>query len=51
MATRYHITLPDTERAAVRAQIEVLIQRHPTLRGQDTVRFPYTTLACHCERV
>ncbi|RZJ53881.1 MAG: SAM-dependent methyltransferase, partial [Acidovorax sp.] len=28
-----------------------LIARHPALRGQDTVRFPYTTLAYHCERL
>ena len=43
--------LPDAERSAVRAQIEALIARHPALRGQTAVRFPYTTLACHCERV
>ena len=36
---------------AMRAKIEALIARHPALRGQATVRFPYTTLACHCERV
>ena len=51
MSISFIAALPDAERAAVRAQIEALIQRHPALRGQDTVRFPYTTLACHCERV
>ena len=51
MSISFIAALPDAERAAVRAQIEALIQRHPALRGQETVRFPYTTLACHCERV
>ena len=51
MSISFIAALPDAERAAVRAQIEALIQRHPALRGQDTVRFPYTNLACHCERL
>ena len=51
MSISFIAALPDAERAAVRAQIEALIERHPALRGQDTVRFPYNTLACHCERL
>ena len=51
MSISFIAALPDAERAKVRAQIEALIARHPALRGQDTVRFPYITLACHCERV
>ena len=51
MSVSFIAALPDAERAQVRAQIEALIADHPALRGQETVRFPYTTLACHCERV
>ena len=51
MSVSFIAALPDADRATVRAQIETLIAQHPALRGQDTVRFPYTTLAYHCERV
>lgn len=50
MSVSFIAALPDAERAQVRGQIEALIARHPALRGQETVRFPYTTLAYHCER-
>ncbi|BEP96542.1 methyltransferase domain-containing protein [Acidovorax sp. sif1233] len=51
MSVSFIAALPDSERAQVRARIEALIAHHPALRGQGTVRFPYTTLAYHCERV
>lgn len=51
MSVSFIAALPDAERQQVRAQIDELIARHPALRGQGTVRFPYTTLAYHCERL
>ena len=51
MSVSFIAALPDAERAHVHAQIDALIARHPALRGQATVCFPYTTLAYHCERI
>lgn len=51
MSVSFIAALPDAQRQQVRAQIEALIERHPALRGQTIVRFPYTTLAYHCERL
>lgn len=51
MSVSFIAALPDRDRAEVRAQIEALIADHPALRGQDTVHFPYATLAYHCERI
>ena len=52
MSVSFIAALPDDERARVLAQIEALTAWHPALRGQQTPkRFPYTTLACHRERV
>lgn len=51
MSVSFIAALPDADRAQVRTQIDALIARHPALRGQATVRFPYTTLAYHCERI
>ena len=51
MSVSFIAALPDAERAHVRAQIDALIATHPALRGQATVRFPYTTLAYHCARI
>ncbi|RYH64985.1 MAG: SAM-dependent methyltransferase [Alcaligenaceae bacterium] len=50
MSVSFIAALPDADRAQVRAQIEALIAQHPALRGQETVHFPYTTLAYNCKR-
>lgn len=50
MSVSFIAALPDAQRTQVRAQIDDLVAHHPSLRGRDTVRFPYTTLAYHCER-
>ena len=50
MSVSFIAALPDAQRAQVRERIEALAATHPALRGRETVRFPYTTLAFHCER-
>lgn len=50
MSVSFIAALPDVPRDAVRRDIETLVATHPALRGRETVRFPYTTLACHCVR-
>jgi len=50
LSVSFIAALPDAPRAQVRAQLEALVATHPALRGRETVRFPYTTLAFHCER-
>ena len=50
LSVSFIAALPDAQHAQVRAQIESLVTRHPALRGRETVRFPYTTLAFQCER-
>ena len=50
LSVSFIAALPDAQRAQVRAQLEALVATHPALRGRETVRFPYTTLAFHCER-
>ena len=50
MSVSFIAALPDAQRAQVHAQMEELIATHPALRGRETVRFPYTTLAFHSER-
>jgi len=50
MSVSFIAALPNAQHAQVREQIEELIATHPALRGREAVRFPYTTLAFHCER-
>lgn len=50
LSVSFIAALPATERARVCAQIEALIERHPALRGQAVVRFPYRTRAFVCVR-
>lgn len=50
MSVSFIAALPDAQRDAVRRDIDTLVATHPALRGKDTVRFPYTTLAVHCVR-
>ena len=42
--------LPEAERARLRAELQALIARHPALRGQAVVRYPYQTHAFVCTR-
>jgi len=51
LSVSFIASLPEAERAEVRARIEALIATHPALRGRETVRFPYTTLAVDCARL
>ncbi|GAA5233703.1 class I SAM-dependent methyltransferase [Verticiella sediminum] len=50
LSVSFIAALPDAEKAAVKAQLEALIQDHPALRGKDTVAFPYRTDAYACTR-
>jgi len=50
MSVSFIAALPEAGQAKVRAQIETLIATHPALRGRETVRFPYQTVAFHCVR-
>lgn len=50
MSVSFVAALPDAQRTLVHEEIEALIATHPALRGRETVSFPYTTLAFHCER-
>ena len=50
MSVSFIAALPAPEQAAVRQQIEALIDTHPALRGQATVRLPYQTRAFVCVR-
>jgi SAM-dependent methyltransferase len=43
--------LPEAERSRVAAQVQALIDRHPELRGRETVAFPYLTRAFSCVRM
>lgn len=43
--------LPEAERERVAAQAQALVDRHPELRGRETVAFPYLTQAFSCVRI
>jgi hypothetical protein len=50
MSVSFIAALPKEQRSHVQSQLEQLVATHPDLRGQPVVRFPYRTLAFHCER-
>jgi SAM-dependent methyltransferase len=50
MSVSFIAALAPAQQALVRAGLEELIATHPALRGQATIRFPYSTLAFHCAR-
>ncbi len=50
LSVSFIAALPAAQHALVRAQVEALVANHPALRGHETVRFPYLTLAFDCER-
>lgn len=48
LSTSFIAALPEAERARLRAELQALIARHPALRGQAVVRYPYRTHAFVC---
>ena len=42
--------LPEAKRNRVAAELQTLIDRHPALRGRETVAYPYRTCAYSCIR-
>jgi ubiquinone/menaquinone biosynthesis C-methylase UbiE len=51
MSVSFIASQPADVNAAIRRELEQLVATHPTLRGRETVSFPYRTLAFHCSRV
>ena len=51
LSVSFIAALPDAEKATVTAQLQMLIDTHPDLRGRDTVAFPYQTQAYCCRRL
>lgn len=51
LSVSFIAALPCTERQAVSDQLTRLIQTHPSLRGRDTIEFPYQTRAYSCRRL
>ncbi len=45
LSTSFIAALPEAERVRLRAELQALIARHPALRGQAVVRYPYQTHA------
>ena len=50
LSTSFIAALPEAERARLRAELQALIARHPALRGQAVVRYPYQTHTFVCTR-
>ncbi|WP_314532139.1 class I SAM-dependent methyltransferase [uncultured Pseudomonas sp.] len=51
LSVSFIAALPDAAKAVVTAQLQVLIDTHPALKGRDTVAFPYQTQAYACHRL
>ena len=51
LSVSFIAALPPSDNAAVRARLQSLIETHPDLRGRETIRFPYQTVAFHCTRL
>jgi len=51
MSVSFIATLPPAEKAKVVEQLQALIQTHPSLRGRETIEFPYQTQAYVCHRL
>ena len=51
LSVSFIAALPDAAKAVVTAQLQVLIDTHPALKGRDTVAFPYQTQAYVCHRL
>jgi SAM-dependent methyltransferase len=51
LSVSFIAALPPTEKAKVSEQLQKLIQTHPSLRGRETIEFPYQTRAYVCRRL
>ncbi|MDQ0121215.1 SAM-dependent methyltransferase [Pseudomonas lini] len=51
LSVSFIAALPPSEMAKVTAQLQNLIQTHPSLRGRETIEFPYQTQAYLCRRL
>jgi SAM-dependent methyltransferase len=51
LSTSFIAALPETEKAAVTAEVWALIAASPELAGQAEVAFPYVTMAYDCRRL
>lgn len=51
LSVSFIAALPEASKAVVAAQLQALIDTHPSLRGRDTVAFPYQTQAYVCHRL
>ncbi|WLH32470.1 class I SAM-dependent methyltransferase [Pseudomonas canadensis] len=48
LSVSFIAALPEASKAVVTAQLQALIDTHPSLKGRDTVAFPYQTQAYVC---
>ncbi|WP_353631421.1 methyltransferase domain-containing protein [Pseudomonas canadensis] len=51
LSVSFIAALPEASKAVVAAQLQALIDTHPSLKGRDTVAFPYQTQAYVCHRL
>ncbi|MGE8097633.1 class I SAM-dependent methyltransferase [Pseudomonas fluorescens] len=51
LSVSFIAALPPAEKAKVNEQLQSLIQTHPSLRGRETIEFPYQTQAYLCRRL
>lgn len=51
LSVSFIAALPEASKAVVAAQLQALIDTHPSLKGRDTVEFPYQTQAYVCHRL
>lgn len=51
LSVSFIAALPEASKSVVTAQLQALIDTHPSLKGRDTVAFPYQTQAYVCHRL
>lgn len=51
LSVSFIAALPEASKAVVTAQLQALIDTHPSLKGRDTVAFSYQTQAYVCHRL
>ncbi len=51
LSVSFIAALPEASKAVVAAQLQALIDTHPSLKGRDTVAFPHQTQAYVCHRL
>jgi SAM-dependent methyltransferase len=50
LSVSFIAALPEEQKATVRRNLSELIAHHPSLRGHDSIAFPYKTHAYYCSR-